>query len=499
VSSGSFGSAPCGLIAALLVASTGSCSLLFQPAGDAGADGDPNAAPPRISGFEPAAFFEGEGSSSATGGVPLLVRGGDFQQGAQLVAVDASGLVSVVPGSTRVSTDGRLLAAMVRIRADAELGEGEVVVEPLRVEQPSGIDQHAVAINGLFERALSGSVEASSLAERYSTITVADEVTVTGPPSSRVELFATGDITIDAPLRASGSPGSGVMFGVGGPGGCPGGLAGDTGACGSSGGRAGVIGSGGGGGGGGHASHGEAGGGNDSSGGTPGGTQDLAVLGPGGARGHGGGGGAPPLDIGFGGGGGGGGGGVVFLEAGGRLPLESVIDVRGGDGTGVNECPAENFGAGGGGSGGAVLLRGPQVLMNGGGVQADGGGGGSGAGLCREGGDGAVGRVRIDAGHDLSVTGVFNGPAFAVDEPATIIRSDNPRQTIRLFGDAQSSFPVFVNDEPAGEVNGNDLAEFELQPGRNQVCAVVPEAGGTDAPSERPRHQVSCRALVYLP
>jgi hypothetical protein len=263
------------------------------------------------------------------------------------------------------------------------------------------------------------------------TIGSGNTLRVSGPYA--LELRATGAVTIDGTLDASGFAGSsGATSGAAGPGGLTGGGAGGTtGAGGSTGG----LPSGGGGGGAGMGGAGGTGGAAGPNSGSPspasapatnGGTPSTSNYGGGGGgggrsatavnsrgvasstaapmrggSGGGGGGGSSTGTFSIGGRGGGGGGAVRIIAEGPiTVPASGAIRAQGGVGGPASEPGPPYGGGGGGGSGGVIDLIGPTIGVSGT-VNATGGLGALGPnGQAANGGNGGGGRVRFLANND---------------------------------------------------------------------------------------------------
>ena len=266
----------------------------------------------------------------------------------------------------------------------------------------------------------------------FTTVTIPAGVTVRftrNTANTPVTLLATGDVTIAGTLDVSGTAGgdqlgSGTNLasnaGLGGPGGFHGGtgsngiVSGTGGAGLGPGGAAGGAGSAGGGG------AGFALAGSASSQGTGSGvaygTAGLRPL----IGGSGGGGGG----TGFGrtAGGGGGGGGAVIIASSGTITVTGTILARGGNG---GTGGATNIGAGGGGSGGSVRLVATAIVGTGGTISVVGGAGGTGDFGFKEGGDGSIGRLRIE-GFTNTLVANFSGVTPSVAAPTTVVLTEAP-------------------------------------------------------------------------
>ena len=265
----------------------------------------------------------------------------------------------------------------------------------------------------------------------FTTVTIPAGVTVRftrNTANTPVTLLATGDVTIAGTLDVSGTAGGNQLgsstnlasnAGLGGPGGFHGGT-GANGIVSSTGGAG--LGPGGGAGG---VPTGHAGGGGFATAGgtTPSSTAGGVAYGTAGLRpligGSGGGGGG--VDFGKTAGGGGGGGGAVIVASSGTITFTGTIRARGGNG-GTGGIAA--IGVGGGGSGGAVRLVATTVTGTGGTMDVAGGIGGTG-GFGSRGGDGSVGRLRIE-GFTNTLVATFAGVTPSVGAPTTVVLTEAP-------------------------------------------------------------------------
>ena len=258
----------------------------------------------------------------------------------------------------------------------------------------------------------------------FTTVTIPSGVTVTVTGSAALDIRARGAVNIAGALVLDGGTGgdvsstTGASGGAGGPGGSAGGsTAYSSGASnpgsGSGGGAAGGSSSyGGGGGGAGHAAAGASGfhlnpgacggvGSHGSGGGAYVTIEANALVG-----GSGGGGGGYGGAANAGGGGGGGGGGALKIAA----PIISISGaISANAGRGGNNLAGRDGGGGGGGSGGSIWLVAGEVQIYGNVTALGGAGGTADKDACYggDGGDGAVGRIRIDA---AGVAGNTNPP-----------------------------------------------------------------------------------------
>lgn len=293
----------------------------------------------------------------------------------------------------------------------------------------------------------------------YTSFNIDPGVTVNVTGSQPLIINCTGNVTINGTLSANGGNGSnGVTYvsgGIGGIGVAGGANGGDgtfsasfgplTALAGSGPGGAGNQGDGwSGGGGAGYASTGTASGGVGGFGGPIYGDPNITLL----ESGSGGGGGSGGYNCGAGGGGAG--GGVIVIQCAGNIIIggAGIISANGGnggsDGTG-------NCGGGGGGSGGAIYLASPTITNNGL-INSLGGTGGVstlvGAPYYGVGGNGSVGRIRIDHNGTLLGSGTIT-PAIGSEQPVnappvyTTVAFPNDTicsgNTITLFGDGNAA------------------------------------------------------------
>jgi hypothetical protein len=293
----------------------------------------------------------------------------------------------------------------------------------------------------------------------FTTINIPANVTIRFARNSRntpVTILATGNITIAGTIDVSGSPGTSVLGGAGGPGGFNGGAGGPTAVNGPS--SPGVTGDGPGGGAGGRGSSepnifGTGGGGGFGVPGSPGGSADSRVTNGAGGPKYGlptllpligGSGGGGETGHGSAGAGGGGGGGALLIATSGTIGFGSTgfihIAARGGNGQ-INS----SFGSGGG-SGGAIRL-----MANGisGDFRVDGGGGFG----ASNGGHGGGGYVRIEAFNlnSFNIQPINTGaslPRITTATPGVVTPTNQP--SIRIVSVAGIAPP----NQPNGSLQG---------------------------------------------
>ncbi len=164
------------------------------------------------------------------------------------------------------------------------------------------------------------------------------------------------------------------------------------------------------------------GGGRPGAGGEP--TGDVNLIHSLGGRGGGGGGGtvfrqlAAASLVPHAGGGGGGGGGSVIVVVNGTIIIDAGISVRGGDG---GQSESNHSGPGGGGSGGTVRLSatGDIEVHDQASIVAGGGVGAARSSVI--GGDGAEGRVRLEAGGAVSFPAIGDFESFTPSVPSSAV------------------------------------------------------------------------------
>lgn len=506
------------------------CSLILDP-GDLRGQNDasvpdarpPDAAPPAdadlaaltIDSVAPTELWEGQGTAGRA--IPVVITGSNIDDGALItfeVAGDADAGVpdlELPSGNTAVNPQHTLAATTVTVPVTDQLAAGETVTVVVRVSQGTTSVTEEITLHGLDELApAAGTYQADDFAPLYSRIELAEDVRFDG--EAPVRLRATSEIIVSATVNAGGYDGNGGDGGAPGPGGCAGGGSGAPGGCGMGGGGGGSaegldLGPGGGGGGGFGAD------GNGGSGGSNGGTAGKVTGGPwlvplitdagaAGNRGNGGGGGADgTLQTGRGGGGG---GGVVELTSQGRLEIAGggAVTSSGGDGATGN-----NGGGGGGGSGGALLLRATSELTWDGDSPAISAAAGSGSGCasCNKGGNGGVGRIRLDYPGTTAASGTtpapVRGPMWAAAVPVLVTDADliggNLRVTVHGAGATQ--YGLLLNDDTTPDPfmttgTGAGTLDVTLTPGMNRLCAMVT----IDADFSLPE-AVNCIDIAYIP
>lgn len=442
---------------------------------------------------------------------PTLHEGTGIGSRPALVIVNVTGLTTSAPiltlapimdgttprtatlAASQVSGDRSKIALAIALPVLEMVGHN--VTRPLRltIEQAGAMVDTDLTVTGLDELApTTATVDASTLRSLYSRATFASAVRFTGTAPALIR--TTSNISITAVVNVDGvgsEPGAH---------GCAGGAASTVGSCGASGGGGGNSGLGGSaGGGGGFGAAGATGMGNTPGGGGAASGDDLLIslttnIGAAGNRGNGGGGGGGAT---LGGGGaGGGGGGVLELTAGGSITVTGAGRATANGGTGA---PGGGLGGGngGGGSGGALVVRsGNGITAPAGWVIAN---GGLGAGSSNKGGNGSIGRVRIDS--TTSIAGMVTGPiprqgaVWATDAP-TIVTS--LPVSIRLAGAVGQTYGVTLNDVAQLPASVGSAGTATLMPnlavGTNTLCALA-STTATLANLESLR----CIDVVYLP
>ncbi len=427
--------------------------------------------------LDPDEVLEGAGAGRA---IPIVIHGDSIAAIAE-VTLDGGGFDAQSVDVT-VSGDGKMAAFEIALPVREDLGEGATEEITVTVSQGAGVEMSLpLTLRGLPELDwdVAGTLDTGDIAARYSRVAITESMTLTGMAPAR--FVATAELTVDAMIDGSGGDASGVTAGAAGPGGCDGGAVESPGLCGLGGGRGGGTASGGGGGG--HADVGTGGsGGNPGAGGVATGNQELVPLSDEG--GNGGGGGGPPTALGVAGAGGGG-GGVVELTSLGALTIgaNAQVDASGGAGDGGgNLCDVldQHGGGGGGGAGGAVLVRSAGTLTDDAGVaRLSVAKGAKGNDDCNAGGDGSLGRVRVDVPNALATpafagTGLYRGPVPAPDTDA-IVR--DAALMLTVFGDIDGQY-VVQRDGGSPEsltvgASRRATVEVTLSPGLNRVCAIV--------------------------
>ncbi|MEW6131395.1 MAG: hypothetical protein AB1757_30480 [Acidobacteriota bacterium] len=357
----------------------------------------------------------------------------------------------------------------------------------------------------------------------FTTINIPGGVTITFTRNSRntpVTLLASGNVTISGVIRVDGQAGAGNgNSGLGGSGGYMGGsgglgfssftgISGDGPGGGGSGGSINGASFGGGGGGGFALAGGNGLGQNVGAGGARYGSSTLLPL----IGGSGGGGGGAAT--GKNGGGGGGGGGAILIASSGSITFGSggQINAKGGDGGRI--FLATDGGSGGGGSGGAIRLVANTISApNTASLDVRGGtGGGQSFGGSINGGNGAVGYLRVEAfdrsGLNLSTSSV--PVSFALPNALTVANAPQLRITsvagvsapASPLGSLQGQPDVIIPTSQTNPVNVV-IEATNVPVGLNVQVTVIPANGnratvqsnplnGTDAAS-------STTASVALP
>lgn len=403
----------------------------------------------------------------------------------------ASRMATVI--ASRVSTDRTKIALALQLPVLTTVGEGATKPLHVTVTQPGGTASTDLTITGLDELEPSvATLDTSTLRAQYSRAIFATPVHFTGAPPALVRV--TSDITISAAVDVDG------IGRIAGAHGCDGGLAATAGGCGSSGGGGGNSGVGGSaGGGGGFGATASPGMGN-----TPGGAgvasgDDMLIslttnVGAAGNRGNGGGGGGGAT---LGGGGaGGGGGGVLELTAEGSITVNAAGRARANGGNG-GAGGGLGGGNGGGGSGGAIVIRsGAGISAPAGWVSAV---AGTGAGSSNKGGNGSIGRVRIDA--TTSPAGMVTGPIAmrgAVWAATTPTLATTATPALSIVGDIGRTYGLTINDVAQTPVmvggGGTGAVSATLATGTNRLC-VLASVAATIGNQE----SVRCVEIVYLP
>jgi hypothetical protein len=463
-------------------------------------------------------IMEGDACGTTGRPVPLVVRGCNIPADAT-VTLSGAGFTGT-PADTTIGQGGRFVAFTIRVPVDTDLGKAssEEVMVTINDSDPltftlRGLDELDIEQPTAFN--------AQDLDAMYSRIALNEVLTLQGGESQPARLIATSEIILGAGINAEGKNATGETGGAGGPGGCKGGNSESPGECQNGGGGPGQSASqGNGGGGGGHAEQGNAGGGDDGGpGGDPRGTRTLSPIAGtaelGAPRGQGGGGGGSNDLATVKGGAGGGGGGFVELTSWGKIGVtrQAALSVKGGNGS-ASFCVASGGGGGGGGSGGAILVRAAvayddqsetdEYLS----VNVEGGAGGAGN-SCHDGGAGALGRVRMDLPGDvdlpapiaaLPVVSRYRGPVIAPDLPAiTTERTVN----VTVYGGVSEDYWIERRTLPATtplrtpiaiQAGQSATAEIQLEPGYNELCALVVEDNTPVQPEGR-----NCLAIAYIP
>jgi hypothetical protein len=512
------------------LATASACSLRYDTddlrgvggGNDSGVYEGPDAAPGalHLQAVFPYQVLEGEGYAADPEDVadvrpiPVVLAGAGFTPDSTIIVegegFDRQELQAIV------SSDGTWAAFELRIPIDTERDAG---ARPLTITVEKDDEQQDWDMGRQMLAELEqvdGTIDTDQLVtDTYSVVNLAGAVSVTG--SRPLRLLGVAGITASA-IVSGDAPGQAP-----GPGGCPGGAIGVPADCGpGSGGEGQSAGLGlaaGGGGGGGFGAGAQPGAGN--LGGAQGGlsgrdslvplpVSDAAID----NRGAGGGGGGQILSGARAGTAdastGGGSGGVIELTSPGVVDLTGLVSVNGATG---GECGALTLvtGGGGGGSGGAILVRAGTRLDGNAMLQALGGSGGSSDAACA-GGQGGVGRVRIDRpGPDMVSTDppAFIGPAFAAGLPVV---TREPRIPVAITGNDLTAYRLRVLSldpadgterenvvqEPVTISNGVGEAMVTLFAGHNRLCAEAdPEAKLSDLDAYR--ESQNCQSIAYIP
>jgi hypothetical protein len=463
------------------------------PTVDAGPIQRPDAAPDDLTlyALSPDTLEEGMGVVRR---VPVAITGANMEPGA-LVQLEGPGQDGVARPLV-VSENGTLAVFEIGIPIDPTRDSSATDTVTVTVVQGDQMETLTLNVDWLDELQITtaGTLDASTLDARYSSINIGGDVQVIG--TAPLRLVATAEIVLSALVSADGLDAMNAAGGAAQAGGCKGGNMAQNGDCTPGGGLGAAVITDAGGGGGGHAVAGSPGTGNGAAaGGGIAGTEAMTNLAYEG--GHGGGGGG---DVGMGqGGGGGGGGGVIELTSFGafRIDANGRLSVRGGDGAGCGG--SSDNGGGGGGSGGAILLRSAQPISGGTSgtlLTLDGGLGGS-SNCAGYGGAGARGRARLDA-TALPAAAMsaapFHGAVLAPETPAIV---NDAVLTLTVHGGAGKTYAVVGPDGTPQSVTldaqGRGTRNVTLLPGVNRACVLVET---TDAPGS---DDENCLDIAYVP
>jgi hypothetical protein len=330
----------------------------------------------------------------------------------------------------------------------------------------------------------------------YSSFTINAGVTVTVTGTQPLTIRCTGNVIINGSLVANGGNGNNGItfstFGTGGIGVAGGGNGGDGSYSSSVGPLPGVdgVGSGSnnnrgdgwsGGGGAGYTTNGSSSGGVGGFGGASYGNVQINPL----VAGSGGGGGSGGYSCGSGGGGAG--GGLIVINACGSITIAStgLISVNGGDGgsDGTGNC-----GGGAGGSGGSLWLAAPTVTHQGALSAAAGSGGIStlvGPPYYGVGGNGAVGRIRVDR-NTFSGSGTSN-PAigYTTGVPTNALSATATSSSVLCFGDNNGTASVSpsggVSPYTYSWVSGNYTTQSVTGLSPNTYTCYITDASGCNS------------------
>ena len=192
----------------------------------------------------------------------------------------------------------------------------------------------------------------------------------------------------------------------------------------------------------------------------------------------------------FGGSGGGGGGGAILIASSGTVTVSGSIFARGGNSG--NTAGAGRGGEGGGGAGGAVRIIATTIAGNG---TISAAGGVDGTGGQTNGGDGTVGRIRLEAENFLrtsSTTPAYSfaapGDVFVAGMPTLTITSvagvtapANPTGNADIVLPETTPNPVTVDFATTDVPLGNTI-ELTLTPAFGDIAtATSPAIAGTEA------------------
>jgi hypothetical protein len=435
---------------------------------------DANPAAITLTSVEPMSIVEGQGAGGSRRAV-LVVHGMNIIAGATIAITPKNGtdtpMVTSMAGGEIIGTDHNFIAVPVTAAVNASCDTGTL---PLTVTvTQSGTS----ATTDWMLTCLPQMNQSTDLMLPTAQPNLFSEIVLTGTAkivaadtSAALIVRATADIAVAGAIDVSANAQS-----AGPGGGAGGGASKQGGGAGGGGPGGGLVGGGGGGGAGYH---------------------DTGASGTGGAGGPAQ--GDVPMTNGYaanyasGGGGGdgvgGGGGGTVELTAGGTLATD-MITSKGAGGTG-----ATLGSGGGGGAGGTIVLRGASITTTGALSVAAGSGTGGG-------GNGSVGRIRID-------TPMFTGTApagaytgLSIDTMAPLI-TNSATPTITVHGTPGARYDIFtldqgnnVKDEDDNKLLGGATGQMAPQVhwGWNKVC-VVPHGG-----SPTTLESASCIEVAFLP
>ena len=454
----------------------------------------------------PTTVYEGAGvTESGTGvGVPalLVLRGHNFAKDPSehlmvTMTPDTGGMITV--DDVAIARDGNFIAVTVSAPIDGACHDGSSHNVAITVQQDDGLGGTVMQpLTGLtitcLDELTASPASIAALKTRYSKVDVTGNLVF---PSSAVVtgnaivhsmsyVKVTGNVTADAsttspgPGGCLGGGGGGTGYGTGGAGGCDGGGAG---------GAAALLSGSSGGGGGGFTTTGTAGTGTGAgAGGAIVGDLKITTYTTNLASGGGGGGGAALYT----GGGGGGGGGTVELTAHGTIDITGGVSAAGGGGT----ASGGSGGGGGGGAGGVVVLRAYGTMTVGSITTAKGTGNGIG-------GDGSVGRSRVDAANATSTgipTAGYRGPMF-MNAPMSVTTQTPMIQLVA--GTTLEPATVLAIDRNGAVMDFSIMfgitmpstatAMPTLTSGYNQLCAVVTGGDPNDDVAK------NCIEIAFLP